>query len=79
MTDHLTPHKGDKDLFVKMGNHIPLCHKCHNTVTSKFDRNSRGTEEEVREKVAWLNHQRGRHEILRGVKFPSVKVLRYED
>ena len=36
-TDHLTPHKGDENLFWKLDNMIPLCHKCHNTITARFD------------------------------------------
>lgn len=36
-TDHLVAHKGDVELFWKLDNMIPLCHKCHNYITSKFD------------------------------------------
>lgn len=36
--DHIEPHKGRENIFWKLDNMIPLCHKCHNFVTSKFDR-----------------------------------------
>ena len=31
--DHITPHKGDKDLFWQEENHQPLCKPCHSRKT----------------------------------------------
>lgn len=39
VVDHIQPHKGDEKLFKKLDNHLPLCHKCHNTITALFDKN----------------------------------------
>lgn len=39
VVDHRVPWKVDKDkLFWNIQNYLPLCKKCHNTVTSNFDR-----------------------------------------
>jgi len=38
VVDHLVAHKGDKELFTKVDNHIPLCKHDHDTITAKFDR-----------------------------------------
>lgn len=55
--DHLIPHQGDVKLFEKLDNHIPLCEKCHNTVTSLFDRRYRAGNS-VTPKIKWLNKNR---------------------
>lgn len=57
VVDHLTPHQGDKQLFEKLDNHIPLCVVCHNTVTTKFDRNYRAGNP-ITNKIQWLNSRR---------------------
>lgn len=54
-TDHLYAHKGDKSLFEKIDNVIPLCNKCHNTVTAKFDRHF---VQKINEKLQWLQAHR---------------------
>lgn len=64
-TDHLTPHKGDVTLFEQNNNHIPLCHKCHNTVTALFDRKPVFN---LQDKIKWLHNNRERNGI-------SVKVF----
>ena len=69
VTDHLEPHKGDSFLFKKTDNHIPLCHKCHNTITAKFDRNYI-KKEGITKKLKWIADNRFRN----GLGFP-VKVL----
>lgn len=74
--DHLIPHSGDKDLFEKTGNHIPLCNRHHNTVTGKFDYKYR-VGDPVEEKIKWLNNERSKNEVMSGRKFPSVKVINY--
>lgn len=75
VVDHLIPHQGDEVLFKKLDNHIPLCEICHNTVTTKFDRNYRPGNP-VTEKIKWLSRNR-----MPGGEwnFKKVKVLaRYE-
>ncbi len=37
VVDHVKPHKGDKALFWKHGNHQALCKRCHDQKTAKFD------------------------------------------
>lgn len=73
VVDHLRPHKGDEKLFRQTDNHIPLCAKCHNTVTSLYDRNFKigGS---IKQKIEWFNWSRARNEV--DIK---VKVLpKYE-
>jgi len=54
-TDHWTAHKNDIDLFWKEDNMLPLCSKCHNIVTSNYDKfNPPKTEE----KLQWINQMR---------------------
>lgn len=57
VVDHLVPHKGDKILFEKTNNHIPLCVNCHNFVTSKFDRGY-VPGSSIEKKTEWLNRNR---------------------
>lgn len=58
------------------GNYLPLCLPCHNTVTAKFDKSFReNSDGETEKKVAWLNEQRERNQILKDKKFPAVKVV----
>lgn len=49
--DHLKAHKGDKLLFWKADNLLPLCHKCHNRATALFDRFHI---QKFQEKLNWL-------------------------
>lgn len=74
--DHLVAHKGDKELFEKTGNHVPLCVVCHNTVTAKFDAKY-VVGASVEPKTQWMNETRARTEIQKDKKFPSVKVIKY--
>jgi len=37
VVDHFIAHKRDEILFKALHNHVPLCKKCHNFVTGKFD------------------------------------------
>ena len=57
VVDHLVPHKGDASLFKNTTNHIPLCIKCHNTVTGLFDKNYHPGDS-IESKVKWLNDRR---------------------
>lgn len=57
VVDHLKPHQGDQQLFEKLDNHLPLCISCHNTVTTKFDRQYRAGNP-ITDKIKWLNRNR---------------------
>ncbi|MDH4319936.1 MAG: HNH endonuclease [Desulfobulbaceae bacterium] len=37
VTDHITPHKGDQDLFWDHRNHQALCKRCHDIKTATED------------------------------------------
>jgi len=37
VVDHITPHKGDKDLFWDRANWQPLCKPCHDRKTARED------------------------------------------
>jgi 5-methylcytosine-specific restriction enzyme A len=37
VTDHIVPHKGNKELFWDINNWQPLCVSCHNRKTAKED------------------------------------------
>jgi 5-methylcytosine-specific restriction protein A len=37
VVDHITPHKGDKDLFWDSNNWQPLCKPCHDEKTARED------------------------------------------
>lgn len=69
VVDHVEPHKGDEALFKKLDNHIPLCHRCHNTVTALFDKTHKPGTAPIT-KIQWLNSNR----LMRGITF-KVKVL----
>lgn len=57
VVDHLRPHKGCEKLFKQLDNHIPLCNKCHNTVTALFDKNYiKGNT--IEPKLKWLERMR---------------------
>jgi len=72
------PSKGRPEVFERLGNHISLCHRDHNTVTGKFDRNFQPGGDMV-PKLNWLAKERARNEVLKDRKFPAVKVLRYRE
>ena len=71
-TDHFISHKNNKELFWKVDNMVPLCSKCHNTVTANFDK---FFPPKTEEKLKWLNDNRVKY----GISF-KVKVvpLKYE-
>jgi 5-methylcytosine-specific restriction protein A len=37
VTDHITPHRGDRDLMWRLSNHQALCASCHNRKTAIED------------------------------------------
>lgn len=57
VVDHLIPHKGDETLFKKLDNHIPLCKRCHDTVTAYFDKNY-VKNSSIEPKLKWLQKTR---------------------
>lgn len=67
VVDHLTPHKGDEVLFKKTDNHIQLCVKCHNTVTSLFDKKY-VKNNSIDPKLKWLSKMRIDYEVTCKVK-----------
>ena len=70
--DHIVAHKGDPLLFKKLDNHLPLCHKCHNTVTTLFDRHQKPKTEN---KMKWIAASRNRNQVTARVKvLPSYNV-----
>nr|WP_133580653.1 HNH endonuclease signature motif containing protein [Aureibacillus halotolerans] len=40
VVDHITPHKGDDDLFWDQGNWQAMCTSCHNSKTAREDMGS---------------------------------------
>lgn len=74
VVDHIIPHQGDSKLFEKLDNHLPLCEKCHNTVTAYFDKKFKkgGTS---KDKIEWMSWQRARLELKTKVKvLPKYEV-----
>ena len=62
VVDHLVPHKGCPVLFKDLHNHIPLCARCHNTVTTKFDRNFKKGDS-MTPKIKWFVEERLFNEV----------------
>tara|TARA_R110000851_G_scaffold282271_2_gene435774 strand:- start:518 stop:901 length:384 start_codon:yes stop_codon:yes gene_type:complete len=55
VVDHVVAHKGCSKLFKDTKNHIPLCKKCHDTITALFDRHEKP---KVIEKLEWIKKNR---------------------
>lgn len=55
VVDHVIVHKGSKDLFESLTNHMPLCKKDHDFITGKFDR---GDTQDLEGKLEWIKSQR---------------------
>jgi 5-methylcytosine-specific restriction endonuclease McrA len=71
VADHFVAFKGNKELFWKPDNFIPLCKLCHDTVTGYFDQFA---VPKTKEKLEWLNHQRAKNEIDVRVKIVVPKI-----
>jgi len=65
VVDHIEAHKGDKELFVKLNNHLPLCAHCHNKITGLFDRHK---VQDLAGKMEWIQKQRLKFNNTRRVK-----------
>lgn len=55
VVDHIEAHKGDENIFKRWGNHCPLCKRCHDTITGKFDQYN---PPKTKEKVQWIHNKR---------------------
>lgn len=69
--DHIVAHKGDKKLFKDTKNHIPLCHRCHNTITALFDKHEKPL---LVAKLEWLTLNR---KMLGTENIKVVEMKRY--
>lgn len=69
VVDHIVAHRGDKQLFEKNDNHLPLCKLCHDTITGLFDRKD---SPDTISKLKWIKEKRELHNL----KF-KVKVVPY--
>ncbi len=62
VTDHIVNHLGDCNIFWKEDNYIPLCGRCHNIITARFDKyHKRG--KSIEEKLKWISDNRIRNRI----------------
>lgn len=68
--DHCVSHKGNRDLFWKVDNYIPLCKLCHDRITAHFDRHSTALTEE---KMKWISARREESGIKSKVKITPFK------
>lgn len=55
IVDHVKVHKSDEELFWNVSNFIPLCNRCHNTITSLFDKH---TVQRLEDKMKWIENKR---------------------
>lgn len=53
VVDHIEPHKCDVEKFENPLNHMPLCKRCHDYVTGKFD-----SKNDFIGKANWIKKQR---------------------
>jgi len=73
VTDHIEAAKNKKELFWKIDNYLPLCSKCHNTITAFFDRY---TPPRTQQKLEWISANRLKHEVFTKVKIVPIKYER---
>lgn len=67
VVDHIVAHKNDIVLFKSVTNHLPMCSRCHSTITASFDK---FVPPKTTAKIDWINEQRK----IRGIS-TSVRVL----
>lgn len=71
VVDHIVPAKVDPEVyFWKVDNYIPLCDKCHNIITGKFDRHNPPKTEE---KMEYLARFRSVNNVNHSVKIVPFK------
>jgi hypothetical protein len=66
VTDHIKIHRGDESLFWNETNYIPLCIRCHNTITAKFDNRPI---QDLEAKMKWIRRTQYINQI------PPAKVI----
>lgn len=79
VVDHVVAHKEKKELFWNDHNYIPLCKKCHDFITGKFDRHNPPLTEE---KMKWIEAKRletGTAIKVRVVSIPKEKERRDDE
>ncbi len=74
VVDHLIPHQGNLKLFWKEDNFLPLCKKCHDTVTALFDRRYRAGNS-IDNKLRWLKSMRVTRDLSHRVKIVPLGDL----
>lgn len=72
-TDHIKVHLGDENIFWDRENHIPLCHRCHNFITNKYDRK---IPQDLNGKLQYLAVQRSRNELSFGVRITPIPRMK---
>lgn len=79
VTDHIEPHKGNPRKFWNEENYIPLCSRCHNQATAKFEMKWLG-EESLKEKLSWISKNRRVNQLSSRVMLLPIpkEVLRDE-
>jgi len=68
--DHCVAHKGNKELFWKVDNYIPLCKLCHDRITAYFDRHSSAR---IEDKMKWIAARREENGVTTKVKIVPFK------
>ncbi len=71
VVDHLVPHKGREEFFWKADNMIPMCEKCHNTITGLYDYKYKPGAS-IKDKLDWIAWRRAKHELTFKVKVVPV-------
>jgi 5-methylcytosine-specific restriction endonuclease McrA len=72
VVDHIVSHKGDEKLFWDETNFIPLCKKCHDTITGLFDRHVVAN---VEGKLKWINAKRLETNTATKVRVVTTKIV----
>lgn len=70
LVDHIRAAKGDRSFFWKVDNYIPLCRRCHDWVTTQFDRHKVPL---VEDKLRWLSEERSKRDLTTKVKITPFK------
>lgn len=71
VVDHIIAAKVDWDkYFWNSTNYVPLCKKCHDTVTGMFDRSEKPNS---KDKMNWLNRIRQEYGVKSKVKIVPIK------
>lgn len=72
VTDHIVAHKGDETLFWKIDNMMPLCTRCHNTITASFDRHFK---QKIKEKLEFIAASRRNNLVAIKVKVVPLSFI----